>query len=177
MVNYLKSLDTGILLKRYKRFLADIRLDSGEEIVAHVPNTGSMLSTKDPGAPVAVSYHPSPTRKLSWTLELVQSMGTWVGVNTSLSNRIVEEAILQHLIAELDDYDTLRREVKYGTGSRIDLLLESAQRKCYVEVKNVTYRKDDGAYFPDAVTARGTKHLRELMAVVRAGHLAAMCFL
>ena len=177
MVDYPEPLQTGALIKRYKRFLADIRLDSGEEITAHVPNTGSMLSTRDPGSKVAVSHHDNPARKLKWTLELVQSGGTWVGVNTSLSNRIVESAISENLIPELHEFDAIRREVKYGAGSRIDLLLESQAGKCYVEVKNVTYRNGDGAYFPDAVTARGAKHLRELMAMVKEGHQSVMFFL
>ena len=177
MIKYAETLETGILLKRYKRFLSDIRLDSGTQIVAHVPNTGSMLSTRDPGSRVAVSYHPDPKRKLKWTLELVESSGSWVGVNTAFSNRIVEAAVLQHLIPELDGYDTLRREVKYGSGSRIDLLLESSGRKCYVEVKNVTYRHADAALFPDAVTVRGTRHLRELCNMVKEGHAAVMFFL
>ena len=177
MVKYSQTLVTGALIKRYKRFLADICLDTGEEITAHVPNTGSMLSTKDPGSPVAVSHHDNPKRKLKWTLELVQSSGTWVGVNTSFSNRIVETAISKGQISELNSYDNIRREVKYGAGSRIDLLLESPKNKCYVEVKNVTYRNGDGAFFPDAVTARGAKHLRELMDMVKEGHQAVMFFL
>ncbi|MBN2530051.1 MAG: DNA/RNA nuclease SfsA [Deltaproteobacteria bacterium] len=177
MVQYTERLTTGKLIKRYKRFLADIHLDSGEEITAHLPNTGSMLSTKTPGSPVAVSYHPSPKRKLKWTLELVQSEGTWVGVNTSFSNHIVETSIAAGQIPELQGYDTIRREVTYGTGSRIDLLLESRNKRCYVEVKNVTYKKGAGAYFPDAVTTRGAKHLRELSDMVKEGHRAVMFFL
>lgn len=177
MVKYSERLTTGKLIRRYKRFLTDIVLDSGEEITAHLPNTGSMLSTKDPGSEVAVSFHPSPKRKFKWTLELVKSQGTWVGVNTSFSNRIVENAVSLKLIPELTGFHTLRREVKYGTGSRIDLLLEFQTQQCYVEVKNVTYRNGDGAYFPDAVTARGAKHLRELRQMVSEGHRAVMFFL
>ena len=177
MVEYSHPLITGSLIQRYKRFLADIRLDSGEIVTAHVPNTGSMLSTRDPGSPVAISHQPSPKRKLKWTLELVKSQGSWVGVNTSFTNRIVETAVSRDQISELTGYETIRREVKYGSGSRVDLLLSTAQRRCYVEVKNVTYRYENGALFPDAVTARGTRHLQELEQMVREGHRAVMLFL
>ncbi|MBN2341368.1 MAG: DNA/RNA nuclease SfsA [Deltaproteobacteria bacterium] len=173
----MSPLQTGKLIQRYKRFLADIQLDSGEQITAHVPNTGSMLSTKAAGSPVAVSYHPAPHRKLKWTLELVKSHNTWVGVNTSVSNRMVEEAIEDKKIKSLVGYDHIRREVKYGVNSRVDLLLERADERCYVEVKNVTYKDGDGAYFPDAVTERGRKHLRELTQMVKEGHRAVIFFL
>lgn len=172
-----KSLTVGKLVRRYKRFLADIELEDGSVVTAHVPNTGSMLSTRDPGSLVAISHQPSEKRKLHWTLELIQSENTWVGVNTSYSNRIVESAIEEGLIEELAGYDSLKREVKYGTSSRVDLLLTSASQNCYVEVKNVTYRNGDGAYFPDAVTSRGTKHLRELSEMIKAGHRAVLFFL
>lgn len=177
MADYKTPLITGTLIKRYKRFLADIRLDNGELITAHVPNTGSMLSTKAPGSAVAVSYNPSPKRKLQWTLELVKSDDAWVGVNTFLSNRMVEEAILEKKIDELAEYDSLKREVKYGENSRVDFLLQNGDQRCYVEVKNVTYKEKNGAFFPDAVTKRGAKHLVELMNVVSAGDNAVIFFL
>jgi sugar fermentation stimulation protein A len=177
VAEYSPPLRTGTLLRRYKRFLADIDLGDGEVVTAHVPNTGSMLSTRDPGSRVAISYQPSPKRKLKWTLELVESCGTWVGVNTSFTNRIVEMAISGGQIPELQGYDRIQREVRYGAGSRVDLLLSRGESRCYVEVKNVTYRNGEGALFPDAVTARGTKHLRELIQMVQAGHRAVMFFL
>ena len=176
-----ENLIIGKLIRRYKRFLADIELEDGRQVTAHVPNTGSMKSTNEPGSPVALSSHDRPDRKLKYTLELIQADGSWVGVNTALTNRIVEEAVVSGRIEELAGYDSVRREVKYGTGSRIDLLLEDAQKGlCYLEIKNVTYREIGApaiARFPDAVTSRGTKHLRELMRVVEQGHRGVCLFL
>ncbi|MCP4678792.1 MAG: DNA/RNA nuclease SfsA [Deltaproteobacteria bacterium] len=172
------KLRTGILIRRYKRFLADVKLDNGDLVTAHVPNTGSMRSTSAPESPVALSYQPAPHRKLKWTLELIGvEGGFWVGVNTGQSNRIVEEAIAKKRISSLLRYDTIRREVKYGKSSRIDLLLEKTDRRCYVEVKNVTYKEGRRALFPDAVTTRGKKHLDELADMVSQGHRAVIFFL
>lgn len=171
------SLQKGILIRRYKRFLADVKIDPSRTVTAHVPNTGSMKSTRKPGSPVMLSHHSSPKRKLEWTLELIEANNHWVGVNTALSNRIVEEAISSGKIASLKLYDHIRREVKYGESSRIDLLLERGEERCYVEVKNVTYREGDRALFPDAVTTRGHKHLVELSNMVKAGHRAVIFFL
>lgn len=168
----------GLLLKRYKRFLADITLDSGEIITAHCANPGALLGGTTPGLRVWVSHHPSPTRKLSYTWQIVEIDGTHVGVNTSLPNGLAEEAILAGRIAELTGYDTLKREVKYGQNSRIDLLLTHADRPpCYVEVKNVHLKRGEAAEFPDCVTARGAKHLRELEAVVAQGCRAVMLYI
>jgi sugar fermentation stimulation protein A len=167
-----------VLVRRYRRFLADVELPDGELVVAHVPNTGSMRSTREPGSPVALSFHPEEHRKLHWTLELVRAGDAWVGVNTNRPNRIVEEAIGRGRIGPLRGYPIIRREVKYGTRrSRIDLLLEREGERCYVEVKNVTYREGRRALFPDAVTARGAKHLEELADMARAGHRAVVFFL
>ena len=171
------DLTLGILLKRYKRFLADVELEDGKVVTAHVPNTGSMKSTNEPGSRVAMSYNPLPSRKLKWSLELVQAQKHWVGVNTSLTNRIVEEAIVGRRIGPLRGAWEIRREVKYGKSSRIDLLLEKGGARCYVEVKNVTYKQGRRALFPDAVTARGAKHLLELAEMVRQGHRAVAFFL
>ena len=171
------KLTVARLLRRYKRFLADVELADGDTVTAHVPNTGSMLSSSEPGSPVAISYHDSPTRKLKWTLEFVNVQGCWVGVNTSRSNYIVEDGITARRIGPLRGYKTIRREVKYGKNSRIDLLLEDGDRKCYVEVKNVTYRQGVRALFPDAVTERGAKHLLELREMVRQGHRGVIFFL
>ncbi len=172
------KLTSGFLLRRYKRFLADVRLADGRLVTAHVPNTGSMLSTSEPLSPVALSHHPDPHRKLKWTLELIGvEGGFWVGVNTSKSNHIVEEAIAQGRIASLRGFDTIRREVKYGVNSRVDLLLENDDCRCYVEVKNVTYKKGKRALFPDAVTTRGRKHLLELAKMVKEGHRGVIFFL
>jgi sugar fermentation stimulation protein A len=172
-----QALVTGRLVWRHKRFLADVILDSGERVTAHVANTGSMRSTREPGSAVALSHHPDPHRKLRWTLELVRVGRSWVGVNTARPNRIVEEAIAAGRIGPLRGYPELRREVRYGARSRVDLLLEGRRGLCYVEVKNVTYREGRLALFPDAVTERGARHLRELREVVRQGHRGVIFFL
>lgn len=167
----------GRLIKRYKRFLADIELADGSVVTAHCPNSGSMLGCNLPGSPVMFSLSPNPTRKLPYTWELVQVDGYWVGLNTMLPNRLAEEAILNGTITELQGYERLRREVPYGSErSRIDILLEGDGRRCYVEVKNVTLVEHGVALFPDAVTERGQKHLRELMEVVRNGERGVILF-
>lgn len=173
----LPSLIPGRLIKRYKRFLADIELEDGSVVTAHCPNSGSMLGCNRPKSPVMLSLSPNPNRKLAHTWELVQVDGFWVGLNTMLPNRLAEEAILDGTIDELQGYPHLRREVPYGSErSRIDLLLEGEQGLCFVEVKNVTLVEQGRALFPDAVTVRGQKHLRELMEVVRNGHRGVILF-
>lgn len=168
----------GTLIKRYKRFLADVTLENGEVVTAHCANSGSMMNCKDEGAPVWLSPSNNPKRKLKYTWEIVQIDGNNVGINTGHPNKLVEEAILAGQIAELTGYSKLRREVKYGQNSRIDILLEDDSKpKCYVEVKNVTLRRGESADFPDAVTARGAKHLRELGDMVEEGHRAVMFYL
>ena len=170
----------GRLVKRYKRFLADIVLDeSGEEITAHCANPGSMISTNEPGSEVWVSPARNPDRKLKFTWELIRAAtGALVNINTGQANKVAEEAVAAGAIAELAGYDTIRREVKYGKNSRIDLLLESAGKPpCYVEIKSVTMWRDGECQFPDAVTARGAKHLAELTDQVVAGHRAVMLYL
>jgi sugar fermentation stimulation protein A len=154
----------GTLVKRYKRFFADIELTTGELITAHCPNTGPMTGVSQIGAPVRVSYHDNPHRKLAYTWEMIQVNGVWVGINTALPNRIIKIALQQHLFPELGLYQTIRSEVRYGlnNGSRIDFLLESEARSIYVEVKNTTWSIDDITVFPDTETTRGQKHLREL---------------
>lgn len=173
----LPPLIPGKLIKRYKRFLANIELEDGSMVTAHCPNSGSMRGCNRPGSPVMLSRSDNPTRKLAYTWELVQVDGHWVGLNTMLPNRLVEEAILNGTITELQGYARLRREVAYGSErSRIDLLLEGEQGRCYVEVKNVTLVEDERALFPDAVTERGQKHLRELIEVVRKGDRGVLLF-
>lgn len=173
----LPPLIPGRLIKRYKRFLADIELPDGSTITAHCPNSGSMLGCNLPGSPVMLSISSNPNRKLTHTWELVQFGEYWIGLNTMLPNRLAEEAILDGTITELNGYRTLRREVPYGSErSRIDLLLEGDKGRCYVEVKNVTLVEGGMALFPDAVTERGQKHLRELMEVVRNGNRGVILF-
>ena len=168
----------GKLIQRYKRFLADIELDDGRQITAHCANPGSMLGLKEPGSEVWVSPANNPKRKLKYTWELVSVDGALVGINTFLPNRIVEEAIEDDVITELRGYKNLRREVKYGKNSRIDIMLEGAGvPTCYVEIKSVTLKRDMAGEFPDSVTARGAKHLHELADMVTQGHRAVMVYL
>lgn len=176
----LPPLVAGQLLGRRQRFLADVKLGDGETVVAHCANTGSMLGCREPGSRVWLSAAADPKRKLAWTWELVEAQpGVIVGIHTGRSNGLVEEAIAAGRIPALAGYAGLRREVRYGAeNSRIDLLLEDAGRpSCYVEVKNVTAAVADGvALFPDAVSTRASKHLRELAAMVAAGNRAAIVF-
>lgn len=172
-----KPLLCGKLIKRYKRFLVDVTLDTGEEVTSHCTSTGAMLGLLNPGARVWLSPASNPDRKLKYTWEMVESDGVKVGVNTSHPNRLVEEAIVNEVIPGLSGYQKIRREVKYGQNSRIDLLLEDGVLpSCYVEVKNVHLRRNGIAEFPDAVTERGAKHLREMAEIVRQGQRAAMVY-
>ncbi|WP_420414676.1 DNA/RNA nuclease SfsA [Roseibium sp.] len=171
---------SGRLVKRYKRFLADVVLDeSGEEITVHCANPGSMLGLKEPGSRVWLSQSDNPKRKLKYSWEVIEADGALVGINTAHPNKLVEEALVDGRIPELAEFEILKREVKYGKNSRIDILLEQADgSKTYVEVKNVHLMREPGlAEFPDSVTARGAKHLGELADMVREGHRAAMVFL
>ncbi|MBM3465571.1 MAG: DNA/RNA nuclease SfsA [Armatimonadetes bacterium] len=166
----------GRLVRRYKRFLADVALEDGSVIVAHCPNPGSMLGCCAPDRPVFVSRSANLARKLPYTLELIDVGGHWVGVNTMRPNAVVHEALQAGQIAELGWYTDIRREVKYGDASRVDFLLEREGARCYLEVKHVTLVHEQVAYFPDSVTTRGARHLQELRAVKRHGHRAAMLF-
>jgi sugar fermentation stimulation protein A len=180
------SLLPATFIKRYKRFFTDIRTAQGELLTVHCPNTGSMKNCQVENSPCWYSLSDNPKRKLPGTLEIVTtSFGNLAGVNTARPNHIVRRAIEEKLIPELSDYQTIRSEVRYGEEkSRIDILLEGGQEgqdgqrdQCYIEVKNVTLDCGDGhAQFPDAVTSRGAKHLRELMAMVAQGHRAVLFF-
>lgn len=179
-MDFMQTLIGGRLVRRYKRFLADVILDAdGSEVTAHCANPGSMLGLNSPGSRVYLSRSDSPTRKLPLSWELIEADGVLVGISTAHPNRLVEEAIMAGAVPGLAGYPDLRREVKYGVNSRIDILLEAPDRpRCYVEVKNVHLMRQPGlAEFPDSVTARGAKHLRELSDMVREGHRAVMVYL
>lgn len=173
----LPSLYHGKLIKRYKRFLADIKLDDGTEITAHVPNSGRMTSTIDDDCDVWVSHHNNPKRKLKYTLELTKVNNILICVNTGIANKIGKEAIQNGIIKELQGYKSLKTEQKYGQNSRIDILLENENEKCFVEIKSVTLCMNDTLAFPDAVTSRGTKHLEELILMVKEGYRAVMLYI
>ena len=180
-MQFSQPLRQGTLVKRYKRFFADVALADGSVVTAHCPNPGSMLSVSAPGSRVWLSETANPARALKYTWELVAVGDTLVGINTGLPNRLAVEAVQAGAISALAGYGRLQREVRYGTGSRIDLLLADGQRPtCFVEIKNVTLRRGTNASqpveFPDSVTERGLKHLHELIAVVKAGQRAVMLF-
>jgi len=167
------TLYPGILIKRYKRFFADVQLASDEIVTAHCPNTGPMTGVSTIGSPVQISKSDNPNRKLAYTLELIQvndNQPTWVGVNTALPNRVVKLALEKHLFPELGEYNQIKSEVVYGQDkkSRVDFYLtgNDDQKPIYLEVKNTTWSQGTLALFPDTETTRGQKHLRELMALL-----------
>lgn len=167
------------LLRRYKRFLADVILEGEDrETVVHCPNPGSMLGLDAPGSPVWLSWNGAGKRKYPYTWEISKADGDLVGINTNLPNKLVAEALETRQITSLARYGEIRREVRYGEKSRVDFLLsEPGHPDCYLEVKNVHLRRTGClAEFPDSVTARGTRHLRELMQMVANGHRAVMLF-
>lgn len=173
----LPELTRARLLRRYKRFLADVAFDDGREETAHVANPGAMMGLSDPGLPVWLSKA-GPGRKLGWSMHLVEADGGLVGVDTSFPNKLAEEAILTGRVPELGPFESLRREVRYGEASRIDILLErGGAPPLYVEVKNVHLRRrGDLAEFPDCTAARSAKHMDELARMVAQGAEAAVLF-
>lgn len=172
-----QKLIAGRWVKRYKRFLLDVELECGECVTAHCANPGSMLGCGAPGARVMLSHRPAPHRKLHYSLELVRAGRVWAGVNTALTNRIASEAIAQGLVPGLRGFADIRPEVAYGN-SRFDFLLDDPNRgRMWVEVKNVTMAENGVALFPDAVTARGARHVRELAHAVSIGQKATVLFI
>ena len=172
-----ETLIHGKLIKRYKRFLADIILDNKEKITAHVPNSGAMTSCIEENCDVWVTYHDNPKRKLKYTLELTKMGKELICTNTGVANKISIEAINNRVIKELQGYTSLKPEQKYGQNSRIDILLEKEDEKCYVEIKSVSLKIEDTLAFPDSVTTRGAKHLKELSDMVKEGHRAVMLYI
>jgi sugar fermentation stimulation protein A len=166
----------GKLLKRYKRFFADVELADGRTVVAHCANSGTMKTCADPGMEAALLPHDDPARKLKFSWELTRAGRGWICVNTMHPNAVVAEGISGGVLPEFGGYPHLKREVKYGENSRIDILLEGPRGRTWVEVKNVTLKDGAVARFPDAVTARGLKHLDELIKMRRAGDRAVMAF-
>jgi sugar fermentation stimulation protein A len=167
----------GSLIGRYQRFKADVRLGNGKIVTALCPNTGTMLTCSEPGRTVYLSYHDIPSRRLKYTWEIIDMPGSLVGINTGVPNRLVKLSIEAGILKELSGFDSIRPEVRYGTNSRIDILLERGEKKCFVEIKNCTLVMDGTAYFPDAVTTRGLKHLKELQKEVSCGNRSVMFYL
>lgn len=166
-MEFMSPLEKGHLVKRYKRFMADVILEDGREITAHCPNSGSMLGVKEEGSIVWLSKSDNPKRRLAYTWELIEVEGSLVCVHTTQANKVVEEALLAKTIAPLVPYTQMRREVAYGANSRIDFLLTGeGLPDLYLEVKSVTLKRDGMAQFPDAVTTRGQKHMEELTRMV-----------
>jgi sugar fermentation stimulation protein A len=178
-MKFAEPLGEATLIRRYKRFLADVELTDGTQMTIHCPNTGSMKNCAEPGYGVWYSTSNNAKRKYLNTWELASTeAGHMIGINTGMANRLVEEAINAENIAGLSGYETLKREVKYGQeNSRIDLLLTGPNRPdCYIEVKSVTLLVDGQGFFPDAVSTRGQKHLRELAEIARGGDRAVLFF-
>lgn len=174
------SLQRGILVKRYKRFLADIKLKTGEIVQAHCPNSGSMKGLCNPGINVWLNYVDNPKRKLKYTWELVEIKDTLVGINTNRPNALVKEAIEKHALLPFKDYKGVKPEIQCGPGTRLDFLLSNSsagEKDMYLEVKNVTLKQGNQALFPDAVTTRGTKHLNTLMELLDRGYRAALIYI
>ena len=166
----------GILAKRYKRFLADVILKDGTTCTVHCPNPGSMRGCAEPGSPVIISRSDNPGRKYPWTLELVQANGVWVGINTSRTNALVREGLENGTITDFGVPQKIRREVRVSKASRLDFLVETVHGRLYLEVKNCSLAEHGTALFPDAVTARGARHLEELARLRMQGFGAALLF-
>ena len=175
-MQFRQSLQPAILLRRYKRFLADVELPDGTSTTVHCPNSGSMLGCIAPGLPVMISESGNPKRKYAHTLEMIKVGAVWVGINTSLTNKLVKEAIEARKISEIGRVESIRAEVVVSKKSRLDFLLEKKGKPLYMEVKNCTLAEKGVAMFPDAVTARGARHLEELQRLREHGHDAAVLF-
>jgi len=176
-MEFTKSLIKGKLIKRYKRFFVDIKLNK-EIVTAHCPNTGSMKGLLDEGNEVFVLKHDDPKRKLKYGLEIIKTRKNLVGVNTHMANKIVNHGLINNLIKELKDNDIISPEVFFNKETRFDFLIEKGKQKSFIEVKNVTlFREDKTAEFPDAITSRGSKHLLTLIDAIKKGYKSYLIFL
>jgi len=176
-MEFTKSLIKGKLIRRYKRFFADVKLDK-EIVTAHCPNTGSMKGLLDEGNEVYLIKNDDPKRKLKYGLEIIKTKKNLVGVNTHMANKIVKHALSNNLIKELRNNDAIKPEVFYNKETRFDFLIEKNNQNSFVEVKNVTlFRNKNTAEFPDAVTTRGSKHLLTLIDAIKKGYNAYLIFL
>ena len=176
-MKFTKPLIKGKLVKRYKRFFTDIKLNK-EIVVAHCPNTGSMKGLLEEGNEVLISKNDDPKRKLKYTLEIIKIKKNLVGVNTHFANKIVHHGLSNNLISELKNNDTIKSEVFFNKETRFDFFLEKNNQKIFVEVKNVTlFRSKNVAEFPDAITSRGTKHLKTLIDATKKGYKTYILFL
>ena len=171
-----EELEPAILVRRYKRFLADIVLPDKKALTVHCPNSGAMLGCSTPGSPVMISRSANPARKYPYTLEMVHSGHVWVGVNTSLTNRLVREALENGVVRELGRPDAIVQEIKTSAATRLDFFLERGAARIYMEVKNCSLAEEGTAMFPDAKTIRGTKHLHELVGLKKQGYTAVVLF-
>ncbi len=171
-----QELIPATLIKRYKRFLADVELPDAKQITVHCPNSGSMLGCSTPGSNVMLSRSDNPKRKYAHTLEMVQEGGVWIGVNTSRTNHLVREALENGVVKEVGIPQFIKAEIKTSPKSRLDFLIEQNGQKTYIEAKNCSLAENRIAMFPDAVTVRGTKHLHELLSLHTAGNKAAVLF-
>ncbi len=175
-MDFKQKLIEGKLVKRYKRFLADVVLNDGTRVTAHCTNSGSMKSCLEEGAPVFLTPVNDPKRKTKYTWEMIYINGNWVGINTSVPNLLAFEAVRSGKIEKLKGYTSVKREVRFGD-SRFDLFAENEYEKCFIEVKNVTLKEGIYARFPDAVTTRGRKHLETLIKVKQQGMRAVMLYI
>jgi len=175
-MNFKKKLISGELIKRYKRFFVDVKIDN-KTVTAHCPNTGSMMGLLEKGNKVWLSKSDNPKRKLKYTLEVIESNGSKVGVNTHLTNKIALDAIYKSKIQNFKNYDFVKQEVKFGNNTRFDLFLTKKNKKIFIEVKNVTLSRQKGvAEFPDAITSRGLKHIQELLNANEQGYNIYLLF-
>ena len=176
-MNFENKLIPGVLIKRYKRFFVDVKINN-EIITAHCPNTGSMMGLLNKGNKVWLSKSNNPNRKLKYTLQIIDNKKTKIGVNTHLTNKIVFHALKNNLIKEFNNLDLIQPEAKYGKNTRFDFLITNKNQKSFIEVKNVTLSREEGiAEFPDAITSRGLKHLKELINAATKGYKIYILYL